>query len=125
MSRENPTATLLFERFGSMADLRAVRGRRDPLACLLTIATCAVFTGAQGYETIADFASSLTQPQRRIPRCRHRGDTFDVPCASTFWELFNRIDGDELDQVVCDALRDLQGDRPEAIAVDRKTVRST
>lgn len=116
----------LFERFNSMNDPRAVRGRRYPLGCLLTIAACAVLAGAQGYEAIADYAAHLTQPQRRALRCRkRRNGTYDAPSTTTFWELLNKIDTDELDQVVCGALRELQGDRPEAIAVDGKTIRST
>jgi hypothetical protein len=123
---KTPQLRTLFERFNTMADSRAVRGRRYPLGCLLTIAACAVLAGAQGYGAIADYAAHLTQPQRRALRCRKRrnGD-YDAPCATTFWELLNKIDNDELDQVVCGALRELQGDRPCAIAVDGKTVRST
>ena len=37
----------------------------------------------------------------------------------------NKIDSDELDRVVCEALRELQPAESEAIAVDGKTVRST
>jgi hypothetical protein len=123
---KTPQLRSLFERFNAMTDPRAVRGRRYPLGCLLTIAACAVFAGAQGYGAIADFAGHLTQPQRRALRCRkRRNDTYDAPCVTTFWELLNKIDHDELDHVICDALRDLQGNRPQAIAIDGKTVRST
>lgn len=123
---KTPQLRSLFERFNTMTDPRAVRGRRYPLGCLLTLAACAVLAGAQGYEAIADFASHLTQPQRRALRCRkRRNGTYDAPCATTFWELLNKIDSDELDQVICIMLRELQGDRPEAIAIDGKTVRST
>ena len=123
---KTPKLRSLFECFNAMTDPRAVRGRRYPLGCLLTIAACAVLAGAQGYEAIADFAAELTQPQRRALRCRkRRNGTYDAPCATTFWELLNKIDCDELDQVVCSTLRELQGDRPEAIAIDGKTVRST
>jgi hypothetical protein len=92
----------------------------------LTTAACAVLAGAQGYEAIADFASHLTQPQRRALRCRKRRDgTYDAPSTTTFWEMLNQIDTDELDRVVCETLRELQGDRPDAVAVDGKAVRST
>ncbi len=123
---KSPHLRSLFERFNAMDDPRAVRGRRYPIGCLLTIATCAVLAGAQGYEAIADYAAHLTQPQRRALRCwKRRSGTYDAPCATTFWELLNKIDSDELDQVVCGTLRDLQGHLPAAIAVDGKTVRST
>jgi len=123
---KTPQLRSLFERFNAMTDPRAVRGRRYPLGCLLTIAACAVLAGAQGYGAIADFAGHLTQPQRRALRCRkRRNGTYDAPCVTTFWELLNKIDHDELDYVICNALRDLQGDRPQAIAIDGKTVRST
>ena len=123
---KTPQLRSFFEHFNAMADPRAVRGRRYPLGCLLTIAACAVLAGAQGYEAIADFAAHLTQPQRRALRCwKRRNGEYDAPCATTFWELLNHIDNDELDQLVGNVLRDLQGDRPEAIAIDGKTVRST
>lgn len=121
-----PQLRSLFDRFNAMNDPRAIRGRRYPLGCLLTIAACAVLAGAQGYEAISDYASHLTQPQRRALRCRKRHDgTYDAPSTTTFWELLNQIDNDELDQVACEALRDLQGDRPDAVAIDGKTVCST
>lgn len=123
---KTPQLRSLFDRFNAISDSRSVRGRRYPIGCLLTIAACAVLAGAQGYEAIADFAAHLTQPQRRALRCwKRRSGIYDAPCASTFWERFNHLDNDELDRVVCDALSDLQGDRPAAIAVDGKTVRST
>lgn len=123
---KTPQLRSIFERFNAMTDSRSVRGRRYPIGCLLAIAACAVLAGAQGYEAIADFAAHLTQPQRRALRCwKRRNGTYDAPCASTFWELFNHLDNDELDRVVCDTLSDLQGTRPDAIAVDGKTVRST
>ena len=123
---KTPQLRSIFERFNAMTDSRSVRGRRYPIGCLLTIAACAVLAGAQGYEAIADFAAHLTQPQRRALRCwKRRNGTYDAPCASTFWELFNHLDNDALDRIVCDALSDLQGDRPDAIAVDGKVVRST
>jgi len=123
---KTPQLRSIFERFNAMTDSRSMRGRRYPLGCLLTIAACAVLAGAQGYEAIADFAAHLTQPQRRALRCwKRRSGTYDAPCASTFWELFNHLDNDALDRVVCDALSDLQGDRPDAIAIDGKVVRST
>lgn len=121
-----PQLRSLFERFNAMNDPRCVRGRRYPLGCLLTIASCAVLAGAQGYEAIGDFAAHLSQPQRRTLRCwKRRNGLYDAPCASTFWELLNQIEPNELDRVVCEALRELQGARPEAVAVDGKTVRST
>lgn len=123
---KTPDLRSLFERFQAIADPRSVLGRRYPIGCLLTIACCAVFAGAQGYEAIADYASYLTQPQRRALRCwKRRTGSYDAPCATTFWELFNKIDNDALDQVVCTVVRELQGILPAAIAVDGKTVRST
>jgi hypothetical protein len=121
-----PQLRSLFERFNAMDDPRSVRGRRYPIGSLLTIAACAVLAGAQGYEAIADYAAHLTQPQRRTLRCRkRRNGTYDAPCTTTFWELLNKIDTDELDQIICNSLRELQGEAPEAIAVDGKIVRST
>jgi hypothetical protein len=123
---KTPQLRSIFGQFNAVPDPRAVRGRRYPIGCLLGIAACAVLAGAQGYEAMADYASHLTQPQRRTLRCwKRRNGRFDAPCASTFWELFNAVDTARLDQVVCTVLKELQGERPAAIAVDGKTVRST
>ncbi len=124
---KTPELRSLFEQFNSIPDPRSVRGRRYPIGCLLTIAFCAVLAGAQGYEAISDYASHLTQPQRRGLRCwKRRNGKFDAPSTTTFWELFNAVDTEQLDLVVCRALRGFQQDkRPEAIAVDGKVVRST
>ena len=43
----------------------------------------------------------------------------------TQWSYCYAIDPAELDRTVCRVLKELQGERPEAIAVDGKTVRST
>ena len=121
-----PELRSLFERFNVIEDPRAVRGRRYPLGCLLSIAACAVLAGAQGYEAISDYACSLTQPQRRSLRCRKRHNgNFDAPSLSTFWSILNQIDCDLLDQTVCAFLRDLSPARLKALAIDGKVVRST
>jgi hypothetical protein len=53
----------------------------------------------------------LTQPQRRTLRSRkRRNGTYDAPCTTTFWELLNKIDTDELDQIICNSFRELQGE---------------
>ena len=36
---------------------------------------------------------------------QRRNGTYDAPCATTFWELFNKIDNEELDRVVCDVTK--------------------
>jgi len=122
-----PALRSLFEQFNAITDPRAIRGRRYPIGCLLTIAFCAVLAGAQGYEAIADYASLLSQPQRRSLRCwKRRNGKYDAPKTTTFWELFNAINREELDRVVGAILRALgNGHRPEAIAVDGKIIRST
>jgi hypothetical protein len=124
---KTPDLRSLFEQLNSIPDPRAVRGRRYPIGCLLTIAFCAVLAGAQGYEAIADYAFHLSQPQRRSLRCwKRRNGKYDAPSTTTFWELFNTIDTEQLDLVVCRILRELPGSsRPEAIAVDGKVIRST
>lgn len=125
-TRTVPELRTLFERFQSMSDPRGRKGRRYPIGCLLTIAACAVLAGAQGYEAIADFASHLTQPQRRALRCYKGPDgKYQAPRASTFWQLLNRLDNHELDRIVCAWLRDMRPGPPEAVAIDGKTVRST
>jgi hypothetical protein len=121
-----PKLRSLFDHFQAMPDPRSKHGRRYSMGCMLSIAACAVVAGAKGYEAIADFAGQLTQAQRRALRCwKNPKGYFTAPSVTTFSDLLNRLDNDELDGVVCGALRELSGCGAEAIAVDGKTVRST
>lgn len=43
----------LFELLAQIPDPRGRRGRRHPLAAMLTTIVCAILTGAHGYRAIA------------------------------------------------------------------------
>jgi hypothetical protein len=80
-----PTAQLdsLWERFRKqMTDPRKARGVRHKLASFLTLIALAVAAGCKGPHAVAEFAHSLSHPQRGRLRCRPRRGRpreYDVP----------------------------------------------
>jgi len=115
----------LFEMFGDIDDPRTEKGRRYPLACVLSIATAAVLCGARDYQGIADFSQGLSKPQRRRLRCWKNPLTkeFTAPSRTCFWKVLSNIDAVQLDKALNDWLVKLDENRAEALALDGKTVK--
>lgn len=93
----NPTPVTDGEQAGlvralaGVPDPRDPRGRRYPLAGVLTVAVCAVLAGATTFTAIADWLADLDGDGRiRV------GFAGSVPVASTLWRLLIRIDADAL-----------------------------
>jgi hypothetical protein len=103
-----PTAELdaLRERFRKrMTDPRKPRGVRHKLASTLTLIGLAVAAGCKGPHAIAEFAQSLTHPQRRRLRCRPRRGRpgeYDVPSERTIRRLLEKVDSEQLKRVIVD-----------------------
>ena len=86
----------------ALPEFRDLRGIRYPLASLVSVAALAVGAGCQGWEAIAQFAKSLSHPQRRRLRCRPRPDLpnqYDVPCQRTFERVLKALPSDHLVQL--------------------------
>jgi len=129
----------LLERFAGLPDPRSAHGRRYPLAALLGIATAAVLSGARSWAAVGEFAGDLSQQAlaRFGTPCRPWTDYRLAPDASTIRRALQRLDCDQLDQMIGDWLRALSGQGPDghadageaaeagmvAIAVDGKTLR--
>ena len=82
-----------------MTDPRDPRGVRHKLAGALAVIALAIVAGCKGVHAIAQFAHSLTHPQRRWLRCRPRPGhprEYEVPSERTFRRLLKRVDPDEL-----------------------------
>ncbi|HEV2208994.1 MAG TPA: Druantia anti-phage system protein DruA [Verrucomicrobiae bacterium] len=94
----------LRERFHhGMTDPRKPRGVRHKLASTLTLIALAVVAGCKGPHAIAEFANSLTHPQRGRLRCRPRrgrSREYDVPSERTIRRILKKVDCQELKQVV-------------------------
>ena len=106
-------------------DPRSSHGLRYPLAALLTVAVCAVMTGASSVTAIADWLHDLDD----IARAR-LGFIRGVPATSTMWRLLVRLDADLLATILAGWLQ--ARNRPgvsrrsryrQVIAVDGKTLR--
>jgi hypothetical protein len=125
-----PTARLdsLWERFHQdMTEPRKPRGIRHKLAGFLSLIALAVCAGCQGPHAIAQFAQSLTHPQRRRLRCRLRpGQTreYDVPCERTFRRLLPRVDAQELKDVLVDWMATEDPTPLAVVHVDGKVVKN-
>jgi hypothetical protein len=94
----------LRERFHQgLTDPRDPRGVRHKLASTLTLIGLAVVAGCQAPHAIAEFANSLSHPQRRRLRCRPRRGhprEYDVPSERTIRRILQKVDCEELKQVV-------------------------
>ncbi|MDR3377868.1 MAG: DUF4338 domain-containing protein, partial [Verrucomicrobiae bacterium] len=84
-------------------DPRDPRGVRHKLAGCLTLMALAVTAGCKGPHAIFEFAQSLSQAQRGRLRCRpRRGQprAYDAPCERTFRRLLEKVDSEELKNVL-------------------------
>lgn len=109
----------LMTALSTVPDPRDPRGLRYRLAAVLTVAVCAVLTGARSFTAIGEFAAHLGVDQLR------RLGLNNAPVESTMRKLFARLDTAALDAALavfawC-RVRQVAGRR--VIAIDGKTVR--
>jgi len=84
--------------FKEIDDPRRAQGRRHRLSTVLGIATAAVLCGMKSYESIFDWAESLTQKSREHFRCRYHKGRYQVPSLSIIRDLLVRVDPHELER---------------------------
>ena len=118
----------LYQRFHKqMTDPRKARGVRHQLASTLTLIALAVAAGCRGPHAISEFAQSLTHPQRRRLRCRPRRGPqrqYDVPSERTFRRILEKVDCEELKNVVVGWMADEDATELELAHVDGKVVKN-
>jgi hypothetical protein len=125
-----PTARLdsLWECFRKqMTDPRKPKGVRHQLASCLTLIALAVAAGCQGPHAIAEFAQSLNQAQRGHLRCRPRAGRpreYDVPSERTFRRLLERVDAEELKNVLTGWMQTEDTAPLQVVHVDGKVVKN-
>ena len=112
----------LLASLAQVPDPRKPRGRRHGLPVILSIAVCAVITGARSFVAIAEWAAAAT------PAAMAKlGVIGEVPSESTIRRTINKIDGNGLDVVVgaWAALRATTSEKFRVIAVDGKSLRGS
>lgn len=110
-----------------LTDPRKPKGKRHPLATILTLIALAVAAGCKGPHAIAQFAESLNHGQRRHLRCRPRAGTrrqCDVPGERTFRRLLKAVQVEPLKDVLVQWMCQ-QDARPVAVLhLDGKVVKN-
>ena len=125
-----PTVRLdsLWECFHrQMTDPRKPRGVRHKLASCLVLIALAVAAGCKGPHAIAQFAQSLNHGQRRHLRCRPRrgrAREYDVPCERTFRRLLDKVDCEQLKDVLVDWMQAEDPAPLQVVHVDGKVVKN-
>ena len=116
----------LFERLQDIPDFRRTNGRRYPLACCLSIVTCAFLAGCKSIEECAEFAAGLTQPQLRTLRSwrNRRTNRYEAPKETTLWRVVSGVDAQLFEDKVSAWATDT-GMSLDAIAIDGKAIRAT
>jgi hypothetical protein len=117
-----PTAPpSLHEVFASLPDPRDPRGRRHPLAALLSLTAVALLAGMKSLEAIAQFARDHGTPLRLA-----LGFTrLDCPCKATLSNLFRALDIAAYERALAAWLSARCPDLGDALALDGKTLRGS
>jgi hypothetical protein len=122
-----PQLPSLFARFrDGLTDPRHAKGKRHPLASILTILALGIAAGCKGPHAIAEFAASLNHGQRRRLRCWRRRDRprqFDVPGERTIRRALATVDAAQLTAVLVQ-WQAAQEPRPTVVHLDGKVVKN-
>ena len=110
-----------------MTDPRDPRGVRHKLAGVLALIALAVATGCKGPHAIAEFAQSLNHAQRGRLRCRPRRGRpreYDVPCERTFRRLLEKVDSEQIKNVLAGWMQAEDAAPLQVVHVDGKVVKN-
>jgi hypothetical protein len=114
----------LFDLLAQIPDPRGRRGRRHPLAAMLTAIVCGILTGSRGYRAIAHWTRSQNATVWQWLGFRRKS-----PCANSFRNLLLALEPEVLESVLrqwmatvlkLPALDDIQ-----SVAMDGKTLCNT
>ena len=110
----------LREALASVPDPRKARGRRYTAATLLTLAVCAMLSGARSLYAIAQWGRDHNAAEVRTALgIRHA----DMPSVATLFRLFRDLDRDGFERALADWLSAQGMPRERALALDGKTLR--
>lgn len=120
-----PQVLSLLELFARAPDPRA-KNTRFRIGAVLSVIAMAMLAGRRDISEIARFATTLTQPQRRLlglPRKPARRAFYQVPTYSVFYQVLTRMDSEAFAGLLCGWLQQRAGQLPAALALDGKMIR--
>ena len=109
----------ILTHFASLEDPRDIRGKEHLLLDIITIALCAVISGAEGWEDMAEYGRAKQDwllTFLALPS--------GIPCADTFGRVFARLDPEQMQCCFISwvkAISELLG--AEVVGIDGKTLR--
>jgi hypothetical protein len=114
--------------------LEVLRHARDPRASntrfrigpVLALVAMALLAGRREIAEIARFATTLTQPQRRLlglPRKKGKKAFWEVPGYGVFYSVLTRLDSEAFAVLLSNWLQERAGTLPQALALDGKMIR--
>jgi predicted transposase YbfD/YdcC len=109
----------ILTHFGSLEDPRDIRGKEHLLLDIITIALCAVMSGAEGWEDMAEYGRAKQDWFSTFLSLPH-----GIPCGDTFGRVFARLDPEQMQSCFVswvNAISALLG--AEVVAIDGKTLR--
>lgn len=110
-----------------LTDPRKPKGKRHPLATILTLAALAVSAGCRNPHAIAEFAQSLNHGQRWRLRCRPRAGQsrqYDVPGERTFRRVLKVLEAPSLKEVLVQWMEQRDPQCLEVVHVDGKVIKN-
>jgi len=114
----------LLELLAQIPDPRGRRGRRHPLAAMLTTIVCAILTGARGYRAIAQWVRS-----QNASVWLWLGFHRNPPCANSFRNLLLALDPEVLETILrqwmAGVLEMSASNAIQPVAMDGKTLCNT
>ncbi len=117
----------LIDYLRTVPDPRMKRGVRHRMLSVLTVAVCAVLSGAKSYIAIGEWAERTTQDMRKRMGCRFDKKTafFITPSEPTLRRTMQAVDAVALDTAVSQWLITQTPVAGNAIALDGKTSRGS
>jgi predicted transposase YbfD/YdcC len=109
----------ILTHFGNLEDPRDIRGKEHLLLDIITIALCAVISGAEGWEDMSEYGRAKQDWLSTFLSLPH-----GIPCGDTFGRVFARLDPDQMQSCFVswvNAISALLG--AEVVAIDGKTLR--
>jgi predicted transposase YbfD/YdcC len=109
----------ILTHFGGLEDPRDMRGKEHLLIDIITIALCAVISGAEGWEDIAEYGRAKQEWLSTFLELPN-----GIPCADTFGRVFARLDPEQMQSCFVswvNAISNLL--ETEVVAIDGKTLR--
>lgn len=107
--------------FMKVADPRRAKGTRHRLSTVLSLAAGAILCGMRSYESMSEWADSLSQKARERFRCRYDKGRYVVPSLSIIRDVLVRVEPDELEEAFRQWNKAYAQD-DESLAIDGKVM---